>query len=385
MLTLLQNARIFAPEPLGVCDLLVAGSRIAAVAPKIEPAPQTWPVEALDLEGQWLIPGLIDLHAHLTGGGGEGGAHTRVPPVSLSTLTAAGVTTVVGLLGTDATTRTLVDLLATARGLEHHGITALCYTGSYEVPPPTLTGSVRGDIVHVDRMVAVGEVAISDHRGSQPSYEELVRLAADAHVAGLMTGKAGLLHLHLGDGPRGLELVRRASQETELPSRVWHPTHVNRNPSLWEEAKELLTQGGYADLTAFPEDDPGLSAARCLAEVHSHQLPIDHLTLSSDAGGCLPTFDSTGKLLEMGVGSPTGLLDTLRQALTFGLPLEGALATCTRNAAELFRLSTKGRVRVGADADLVVVTPELRVVHTMAAGRFLVREGKAVVRGSFEV
>ena len=81
----------------------------------------------------------------------------------------------------------------------------------------------------MDAIIGVGEVAISDHRSSQPTLDELLRLASEAHVGGLMSGKAGILHLHVGDGPRGLDLVREALDRSEIPARVFNPTHVNRS------------------------------------------------------------------------------------------------------------------------------------------------------------
>lgn len=381
---LLRNATLYDPEPRGRADVFVAGGQIAAVAPSLPAV--ALPVEEIDLDGAVLSPGLVDAHVHVGGGGGEGGAETRVPPVPPSRFVRAGVTTVIGLLGTDGSTRTIAELLANCRGLDALGLTAFAYTGSYEVPPVTLTGSVRGDLVHVDRIVAIGEVAISDHRSSQPTFDEIVRLAADAHVAGLMTRKAGLLHLHLGDGPRGLALLRRALEETELPARVFHPTHTNRNPTLWQETLAWGERGGYADVTAFPAHD--LDGARpawaCAAEWLAAGLDPRRLTMSSDGGGCLPTFDADGNLVRMGVGDSGGLVDDLRGLRAAGVPLERAFALVTSNVADLFRLRGKGRVAPGADADLVVWTPELRPDLVVARGRVVARGGSPVLRGLFE-
>ena len=218
----LSNASVYAPEPLQICDLLVAGGEVVWLG-KPGSAPVTAAVESVDLEGRPLIPGLVDGHAHLTGGGGESGFSSRVPPVPLSRFTAAGVTSVVGVLGTDDTTRDTAGLVAAAYGLREEGLGAWCHCGGYHVPPVTLTGSVRRDIVYVDPIIGVGEVAISDHRSSQPTLDEILKLASEAHVAGVMTGKAGILHLHLGDGNRGLELVREALAVSELPARVFNP------------------------------------------------------------------------------------------------------------------------------------------------------------------
>lgn len=381
-LRLLKNAVVWAPEVLGRCDVLL-GDRILAVG-AIEAPPPSWNVEVVDLDGCTLVPGLVDLHVHLTGGGGEGGAETRVPPVPLTLLTRSGVTTAVGLLGTDGSTRSIRDLLASARALDALGLTAFCYTGSYEVPPPTLTGSVRSDIVHVDRIVAAGELAISDHRSSQPTWDEFVRIAADCHVAGMMTKKAGLLHLHLGDGPRGLSFVRRALHETELPARTFHPTHVNRNPSLWEEALDLARAGGWIDVSAFPPEDGLLSAADAVMAYLDAGLDPGHLTVSSDAGGCLPTFDRDGNLLRMDTGDPRGLLDMVRTCIAAGVDPERALAPVTRNAAVLYRFPRKGRIAPGMDADLVVLGPDLRLQDVLAHGRWMVRDGRPIVVGLFD-
>jgi len=385
MITLLRNADVYAPERVGHADILLAGGRIAAIGPDLQPPPKDWNVEVVDVEGATVVPGIVDVHAHLSGGGGEGGAHTRVPPVGLSTFTRAGVTTAVGLLGTDATTRALPELLAAARGLAHHGLTTYCYTGSYEVPPPTVTGSVRGDIVNIDRVVAVGELAISDHRSSQPTFEELARIAADAHVAGMMTGKAGLVHLHLGDGERGLELVRRVLTETELPHRVLHPTHLNRNFDLWAEAVTLAADLEiFADVTAFPEDDAGPSAAEAVSQWLAAGRDPSRITASSDGGGCLPQFDPDGVLTGMDVGSPDGLLEMVQSLIDRRVPMETAIAVVTANPAALFRFHGKGRLEVGADADVLVLDGRCRTRHLIAGGRWMVRDGEPVVRGAFE-
>lgn len=383
MITLLRDAQLFTPEPRGRQDLLVAGGRIAAIGPHLELPPTTWPARVVDLGGLPLGPGLVDGHAHFTGGGGEGGAHTRVPAPGLGELLCSGVSTAIGLLGTDCTTRSMAELLATARGLAQYGPTCLVYTGGYTVPPTTLTGSVRGDITHIDRVVAVGELALSDHRSSQPTLDELLRVASDAHIAGLMTGKAGLVHLHLGDGPRGLDLVRRALDLAELPPRTYHPTHCNRNPALWQEAMALSARGCTIDVSAFPRDGEAPSGGEALAEWYTRGLPPERLTLSSDSGGCLPEFSTDGELLRMGVGSARSLLDSLREAVALGVPLGWAWATCTRNPARLFRLHGKGRLEVGADADLLALDGALQLRGLWVAGEPRVWEGRALVQDPF--
>lgn len=386
MLRLLRNATVYAPAPCGRCDLLVAGERLVWMGHALEALPVSLSVEETDLEGRTVIPGLVDGHAHLTGGGGEAGPHTRVPAPPLSRYTLAGVTTAVGVLGTDDVTRTTAELVVTARGLIAEGLSAWCHTGGYHLPPVTITGSVRGDIVHIDRIIGVGEVAVSDHRSSQPTLDELLRVAADAHVGGLMTGKAGILHLHLGDGVRGLSLVREALDRSELPPRVFNPTHVNRRRALFDEALELARRGCVVDITAFDvaEDEDAWSAADALARYLASGAPVANVTVSSDGGGCLPTFDADGRVTHMGVGDAGSLLATVRVLVARGLPLEAVLPAFTSNVARLLRLPGKGRLAVGADADLVVLDDTLHVTEVMARGAWVVRGKVAVKRGTFE-
>ena len=338
------------------------------------------------MQGQRVIPGLIDSHVHITGGGGEAGASTRVPPVPLGQFTGAGVTTVVGLLGTDDLTRSTSSLVTTVRSLREEGLSAYCYTGGYHVPPTTLTGSVRSDIVHIDCIIGVGEVALSDHRSSQPTFDELLRLASEAHVAGLMTGKAGIAHLHMGDGKRGLSMVSRALKESELPPRVFNPTHVNRKKALFEEACELSQKGCTIDVTAFPvaDGEDAWSAADALRRYLDQDLPAERITISSDGGGCLPVFDKQGELLSMDFGKSQALINTLKELLESGLRLERVLPAFTSNAAGLLRFHNKGRIAEGSDADLIVLDDSHEITDVMANGKWHQMDRKQIVYGTFE-
>lgn len=383
---LLRNADVYAPEPLGRMDLLLGGGKLLWMGSEPLQLPAALSAEVIDLDGARLIPGLVDSHVHVTGGGGEAGFATRVPAPMLSRYVHAGVTSVVGLLGTDDVARGPRELLATVNALREEGLAAWAFTGGYHLPPTTLTGQLRADLVFIDALLGVGELAISDHRSSQPTLDELLRIASDAHVAGLMTGKAGIVHLHLGDGPRGLDLVRRALDTSELPARVFNPTHVNRRKALFEEAIDLARRGSTVDITAFPVEDgeDAWSAADALVRYLDSGAPAGRITISSDAGGCLPRFDAEGRVTGMGVGESGALLATINELLDRGLSLSTILPAFTSNVASLLRLAHKGAIAVGNDADLVALSDDGHVDTVIAGGAVLMRGGRLCKHGTFE-
>ena len=286
------------------------------------------------------------------------------------------------LLGlSDLSAEEIVFILDTAAGFKGVGQRRL-----KKVP------SLRGDLTHLDAVVGVGELALSDFRSSQPTIDELLRVASEVQVGAMLAGKAGVLHLHLGDGARGLELVRAALDHSELPARLFHPTHVNRRRGLFDEALALAERGVTVDVTAFPvhgELPPDeLAPAEAVRRFLDAGLDPARLTLSSDSGGCLPRFDADGRLTHMDVGAAAGLLGTLADLVAGGLPLERVLPLVTSNPADQYGLRgsfhPKGRLCAGADADLLVLDESGRATDVMARGRWLVRGGDALVRGTFE-
>lgn len=363
-------------------NVLLGGGTILS----LQKSPIVADAEIIECEGRRLLPGFIDAHTHITGGGGESGFSTRVPAPFLSQFTSSGVTSVVGVLGTDDTTRDTRSLVAQAYALREHGLGAWCHTGGYHVPATTLTGSIRDDIVYLDPVIGVGELAISDHRSSQPTFEEILRIAADAHVSGLITGKAGIVHLHLGDGVRGLDLVRRALDESEIPARVFNPTHVNRRKTLFDEAVQLASRGSSVDITAFPvaEDEDAWPADVALMRYLDAGAPANKVTISSDGGGCLPEFNADGAMTKMEVGHSAALMVTLKSLLQQGVPLEVILPAVTSNVAELLRFHYRGRIAEGHRADLVLLDEKHNIESVMVGGVWHVRDGRQQVLGNFE-
>ena len=386
MFELITNADVYAPQSLGIQNLLICAGKIVYLGDRVPGLDKSLSVSTIDLDGARLVPGFIDAHAHITGGGGEAGPSTRVPPLHLSQFTRAGVTSVVGLLGTDDLTRNTQTLLTQVMGLREEGLSAWCYTGGYHLPATTLTQSVRSDIVNLEPVIGVGEVALSDHRSSQPTRDEILRLASDAHVAGLMTGKAGIVHFHLGDGERGLSMINECLDQSEIPPRVFNPTHVNRNKALFEQACELTARGCTVDLTAFPAEsgDSGWSAEEAVRRYFETGCDPKKLTISSDGGGCLPSFDAQGELLKMGFAKSSAMAISFKAMLNMNLPIEQVLPLMTSNVAGLLKFHRKGQIAIGFDADLLVLDDTHEIQSVMVNGSWHIKQGIQLIRGQFE-
>ena len=388
MFTLLQHAHVISPEDLGLKDILLCGEKIAAIEDKIE-IPAGWNIKVIDLEGKTVVPGFIDSHIHLIGGGGEGGPATRTPEVLLSKVTSCGVTTVIGLLGTDGNTRHMESLLAKARGLEDEGLSTFIYAGAYQIPTPTITGSVRSDIILIDKIIGAGEIAVSDHRSAQPTREDLQKLLAEARVGGMLSGKAGIVDFHMGDGTRGLKDIQYVMENTEIPYTQCVPTHVNRNPHLFEEALEWAKAGGYMDITSGVSPASGSTHAvkpsKAIRRAIDSGVPLNRILMSFDGNGSVPVFDEQGNTIGVGVANQKSMLTEIQDAvLEEKISLSDAVQIVSTNVARAYKLKNKGNVVVGFDADLVVLDKDLAIQQVWAKGQLMVENGAPIVFGTFE-
>jgi len=382
---LIKNAKIYNPELIEATDVLIVGRSIAAVGRDFR-LPNYVEGEVIDLQGLRLVPGFIDAHVHICGGGGEAGPASRTPEIQLSQLTRGGTTTVVGCLGTDSITRSMAELLVKAQALEDEGITTFVYSGAYQVPTRTLLPTLQEDLTLIEKVIGAGEIAISDHRSAQPQIAELERLAAAARVGGMLGGKAGVLHLHLGEGKRGLQPIWTILENTEIPITQFMPTHINRTHSLLEQGIQFLMSGGHIDLTAGCDDYPAeLQVPAVLAMLDHRHILNDRVTVTSDGNGSMPQFNDAGVLIGMGVGSAEVLWRDVRESvLNYGLTLEVALRTITSNVAKVLHLKNKGSICVGYDADLVALDEALQVQDVWAKGQCMVRNKQLKAWGTFE-
>ncbi|WP_088227873.1 beta-aspartyl-peptidase [Desulfosporosinus sp. FKB] len=385
MWQLLKNAKIYSPKYIEETDVLIVGSSIAVIGRDLH-LPDFVEGEEIDLHGLILTPGFIDAHVHICGGGGEAGPASRTPEIQLSQLTLSGTTTVVGCLGTDSVSRSIPELLTKAYALEDEGISTFIYSGAYQVPVRTLLPTLQQDLALIEKVIGAGEIAISDHRSAQPQIAELERLASEARVGGMLGGKAGVVHLHLGEGKRGLDYIWKILEQTEIPITQFMPTHINRTHSLIEQGIQFLQAGGHIDLTAGCDDFPAeLQVPAVLSMLAQRDLLNERITVTSDGNGSMPEYNEEGVLVGMGVGSVEVLWRDVREAVHHhGVALEKALSTITSNVAGVLSLKNKGMIRVGYDADLVVLDESLQVRDVWAKGNYMVRNKKPIVKGTYE-
>lgn len=384
MLTLWKHCHVYAPEDAGLRDILMEGAFIRDIRPDLSMWEKVPGIMVMDMKNAVVCPGLVDSHVHVTGGGGEQGPASRTPELSLTDFTLNGVTTVLGLLGTDGISRSLENLLFKCRALDEEGISTVMLTGNYRFPSPTLTGDVERDIALIDKIIGV-KIALSDHRSSAVSVKELARLGTEARLGGMISGKAGIVVLHMGHSPKRLQPLFEALEQSDVPPSTFIPTHCARTPALLEDAVRFNKMGGTIDFTAgLPEKEGGTAAK--IAAALSQGADISRITMSSDAGGSQPIFDAQGVCTGLGTATSSTLLEEVRRmTVQEGMTLSDALRPVTCNPARVLGLQgKKGVIAPQADADLLVLDDDLHVKHLMARGKMAVKDGQPLIKGRFQ-
>lgn len=380
MMKLIKNAQLYVPEYLGKKDVLIGGGKILYIADELNLSLAD--MELIDAENRVTVPGYIDPHVHITGGGGEGGMHTRVPEIMLSELVRNGITTVVGMLGTDSFTRNVEGVIAKAKSLNDEGISAYALTGAYEYPSPSITGSVKRDIVFIEEVIGV-KIAISDHRDSRVRNFEFARLVADVRTASMIAGKAGLVTIHMGNGKEALDPIIKLLRETDIPAKHLLPTHINRNPELLQRGLQFAREGGNIDLSACK--NPNTSPAAIIANLEEN-FPFQRITFSSDGNGSTSKYDNEGNCIAISAMSVDTIPYQVKTLIMeYGFPVDWAVKFATENPAKRLGLyPQKGTLQVGADADLIIFDKNFEINTVISKGKLMMQDGEILAKGTYE-
>lgn len=373
---LIKNVNIYAPNKLGENDILICNNKIIKIKKNIKFEFED--LEIIDGSNKVAVPGFIDQHVHVTGGGGEGGFKTRVPELMLSDCINAGVTTLVGLLGTDSTTRSVENLVAKTKALNEEGVTAYCLTGAYEYPTPTLTGDVKKDIVYIQEILGT-KIAISDHRSSNITKEELIRLASEVRRASLIGNKPGIVHFHVGKGKEKLNMIFDILNDTDIPIKHFRPTHVIK---VLDQAIKFAKMGGYIDFTASSTIHDSATAV-----LHAKEnVPIDRITISSDANGSSPKWNEKNEMI--GIKAATmKTLHGLIKALVheYNQDISTALSFVTSNVAKALEIyPQKGVIAEGSDADILLLDNNFDIDTVIAKGKTMKLNKQIKMIGTYE-
>lgn len=374
------NARLIFPD--GIRDRLevvVEQGKIAAIS---EQSPAQREHEVIDLNGNYLAPGFIDLHVH-----GALGRDTMEATAeafrSVCDFHASGGTTSLLLTTATAPLDKIVKVLHAVRD-SRSGIGAIAGV------------HVEGPFISKAKVGAQCAEFIQDP--SPVAVRQLLEYADVLKRVTLAPELPGALEAIEVFRARGISVSGGHSDTWDEDARAAFDRGMRSVTHTFNCMSSARRRGVYrvAGLLEFALSEPDISC-ELIADSH-HVSPTlmemlyrakgpQGICLVTDAtaGAGLPEgsrFALFGKdcIVENGVclladhsalaGSAARMIDLVgKMVCEVNVPLNEAIAMATENPARAIGLETKGRLIVGADADLVVLSPQFEVVRTFATGR----------------
>ena len=334
--------------------------------------------EIIDAHNNYVIPSYIDNHEHIIGGGGEDGFVSKIEGMSSIDILKNGVTTVVGVLGTDTLTRSVENLVSKTKAFNNDDITAFCLTGGYQYPSPTITGSVGKDIVFINEIIGA-KIAISDHRCYNPNKDDLIKLLSEIRVAALLAKKIGILNIHVGWGKGNMDVLFDILNETNIPISTIRPTHITNNEMVFKQAMKLTKKKGYMDITI----DDDLAKTFYYLKKAKKNGNIDYVTMSTDANGSCPIWKD-GKVIGMKKSSNSLIHSLVRYLICQkNFTIMDAIRYVTINPSEALGLFNKGRIVVGNDADMIIMDSDYNIDTIISKGKTITKEKKIIKRSYY--
>ncbi|MCR5074133.1 MAG: amidohydrolase family protein [Clostridiales bacterium] len=377
---LIKGGHVYAPEDMGIRDVLIVNDKIAAIGEDLIPAlPDT---EVIDAAGKNVVPGFIDGHIHFLGGGGGGGPATRSCISHLSHYTRNGVTTAIGLLGIDRIGFTIEELLIRAMALEEEGLSTYILDGSYHIPSTTITDSLSKDLYLIDKVIGV-KIAVRASLSSHLTKDDIKKVVAEAWLGGRMGGKAGVVVSHIGSDP-GIPLIEIADlmDEMGIPSERFVLTHVNTDEAILQESIQCGLRGIVMDLTGNwgTLDGKAVPQAKALKKLLEAGVNPKNITMSSDA--VAPFVHADRHLTVQPIGVCARAIHEMICEEKIDVPT--AISVFTSNPARVYHLKGKGVLQPGMDADVLLLDDAFTVDTTIAKGQVMVRNREVQKYGVIE-
>ncbi len=389
MFTLIQEAEVYAPEYLGVQDILFLGHKIIKMGESLE-NPVGFECDIVNASGKIVYPGFVDNHVHLIGADDGQGPMGRTHDLNWGDIVESGTTTVVGCLGSSRYVRSLHQLYIKTLELDMMGLSTYMYTGSFVIPPPTLTGEIRKDVYLIPKVIGL-KTAISDTTTNHHTWRDLAAITAEVRYGAGIANKHAVTHVHVGRQKTRMDRIFELIDNTGLDPAVVIPTHINRrNPDVMEQSIEYTKMGGIVDLSSLMRKEEGtmtgLKPEYAVKRMLDEGAILENMTMSSDGNVPQVILGKAGKR----VGRYIAPLDLnrreVRDMANNGVcSFTDSLRIMTSNVGKALGIR-KGRIVEGYDADIVIAdsVEDMRIEKVYAKGQLLVDGGEALWRTHFQ-
>ncbi|HKP05593.1 MAG TPA: N-acetylglucosamine-6-phosphate deacetylase [Chthoniobacterales bacterium] len=381
---ILANARLVLPDGIREgLEIVVEDGKIAEIR-KESPAAET-----INLRGNYLAPGFIDMHIH----GALGRDTMEAKPKAFETICdyhASGGTTSLLLTTVTAPVAEIVDVLKAVRLARNdfRQIAGVHVEGPFI--SKTRAGAQRAEFIRDPETHLVDQLL---------QFADLIKVMT---IAPELPGALALidrLRLHK------IVVSGGHSDATDIEARAAAEYGMRQVTHTFNAMSSAQRQGIYrqAGLLEFALSEPDIGC-ELIADGHHVSPTLMKMLYRAKApqGICLVTDATAGAGLAAGTeftlsgrrcvvgdgvcllsdrsalaGSASRMIDLVRVMVNqVGVPLHEAVAMATANPARVLGLSAKGKLKVGAGADFVIFSRDLEVRRTLLAGERIYKNEK---------